>query len=191
MTDLALNHRLVRVILVAFVSHVGSEYIRTGKEDLAGRCWCNLSRRHEQPLRFLCGRVSVSYTSSPSPGHCHPHRLCGLGCCKGIEPGEGQHCAQRPHLHTVGTPQQPGHCFLLTIASLLPLLSSAFLEVTQPPAQPEKQSRKGPAQDPRLVPMVCPQGTGMNMEGRCDLSTGVLGPQDWHPDRLAVLISLG
>lgn len=123
MHALALNPRFTRVILVAFVSHAGSEHVHTREEDLAGRCWHDLSWRHEQPLRFICSRVPVSDTGLTAPGHCHPHGLCRLRCCKGTAAGRGQ----APGPETPSAP--PGSLSIVnfSISYLLPLLSSAFL----------------------------------------------------------------
>lgn len=118
MYALALNHRFTGVILVAFVSHTGSEHVHTREEDLAGRCWHDLSRRHEQPLRLICSWVPVSDTGLPTPGHCHPHGLCRLRCCKGTADGRGQ--APGPEIPSV----LPGSLSIVNffMSFLLPLL---------------------------------------------------------------------
>lgn len=108
---MTLNHSFTRVILVAFVSCAGSEHIHAREEDLAGRCWRNLGRRHEQPLRFLCGWVPVSYAGSPTPGHCHPHRVCGLGCCKAAAARRGP--ALCPTCTPSVLPRQPERNYFL------------------------------------------------------------------------------
>lgn len=78
--------------LMFVVSCAGCERIHTGQEDLAGRRWCYLCWRHEQPLRFLCGRVPVSDTSSwhegtaTCTGSVHSAPLCAPALGSGLAP---------------------------------------------------------------------------------------------------------
>lgn len=57
------GNRRVVLHLMCVVPCAGCEHVHTGQEDLAGRRRCYLCWRHEQPLRFLCGRVPVSDTA--------------------------------------------------------------------------------------------------------------------------------
>lgn len=115
-----------QVILVTFVSHAGSEHVHTREEDLAGRCWHDLSWRHEQPLRFICSRVPVSDTGLPAPGHCHLCGLCRLRRCKGTAAGRGQApCPETPQYSLAA-------CVLLTSPFHPYYPSSTLLSIFSP-----------------------------------------------------------
>jgi len=179
---LALNHRFMAVILVAFVSRTGSEHVHTREEDLAGRCWRDRSWRHEQPLRFLCGRVPVSHAGSLAPGHCHPHGLHGLRCCKAAAAGRGPAlCPETPPVLPLGIPQQPGHCYFLRSIPIAP--PELCFPVGDPVSGIPREVEQGADRlGSQWVPMVCPQGTGM--ERRCDPGTPAPGPRAGIPTGL-------